>query len=296
MSGVREILQDRELFHVGENDTVASVVRRMAEIHVGAILVLDGEQLQAGLTSKVLLVWLSSSSQGLSIQVVLMVAREGVRAQTAPDAAGVTKTISCGVLTAHRLAATGLWQSIVAEEDAVLESFGSGSAAVSNRLAATTVTAHFSSVTNQLENAVAEGAVVFAQTAPGKSLHTTGDRAVYTTAPEEQVELTGHPWAQTDRLTILDADRLKYDLKSGAVDASGQYHLVFPKRMAANAPAMSTRCITRPPSRKPSGLASFGSAISEYSDADARTGRPASGAGSGLGADVMDGSPPMWAV
>jgi len=35
MSGVRDILQDRELFHVGENDTVASVVRRMAEIRVG---------------------------------------------------------------------------------------------------------------------------------------------------------------------------------------------------------------------------------------------------------------------
>jgi CBS domain-containing protein len=46
MSGVRDILQDRELFHVGENDTVASVVRRMAEIRVGAILVLEGEQLR----------------------------------------------------------------------------------------------------------------------------------------------------------------------------------------------------------------------------------------------------------
>jgi CBS domain-containing protein len=46
MSGVRDILQDRELCHVGENDTVASVVRRMAEIRVGAILVLEGEQLR----------------------------------------------------------------------------------------------------------------------------------------------------------------------------------------------------------------------------------------------------------
>ena len=46
MSGVRDILQDRELFHVGEHDTVASVVRRMAEIRVGAILVLEGEQLR----------------------------------------------------------------------------------------------------------------------------------------------------------------------------------------------------------------------------------------------------------
>ena len=46
MSGVRDILQDRKLFHVGENDTVASVVRRMAEIRVGAIVVLEGEQLR----------------------------------------------------------------------------------------------------------------------------------------------------------------------------------------------------------------------------------------------------------
>jgi CBS domain-containing protein len=46
MSGVRDILQNRELCHVAENDTVASVVRHMAEIHVGAILVLEGEQLR----------------------------------------------------------------------------------------------------------------------------------------------------------------------------------------------------------------------------------------------------------
>jgi CBS domain-containing protein len=46
MSGVKDILQNRELFHVTEYDTVASVVRRMAEIHVGAILVLEGEQLR----------------------------------------------------------------------------------------------------------------------------------------------------------------------------------------------------------------------------------------------------------
>ncbi len=46
MSAVRDIVQNRELFHVGENDTVASVVRRMAERRVGAILVLEGEQLR----------------------------------------------------------------------------------------------------------------------------------------------------------------------------------------------------------------------------------------------------------
>jgi CBS domain-containing protein len=46
MSGVRDILQNRELFHVEENDTVASVVRRMAAMCVGAVPVLEGEQLR----------------------------------------------------------------------------------------------------------------------------------------------------------------------------------------------------------------------------------------------------------
>src|ERR1019366_5120346 len=165
------------------------------------------------LTADVLLVYQLAGSQAFSNQVVLVVARGDVRAERAPDAAGVTKTIACGLLTAHRSPATGFWQTIVAEEDAVLESFGSGSAAVSNRVTAATVTAHYSAVTNQLENAVAEGAVAFAQTAPGKHIHATGGRAVYAVAPVEQVELTGHPWAQTDRQTVLDADRLNYGVK-----------------------------------------------------------------------------------
>lgn len=46
MSRVRDILHDRELFHVDENDTVAGVARRMVELRVGAILVLTGEQLR----------------------------------------------------------------------------------------------------------------------------------------------------------------------------------------------------------------------------------------------------------
>jgi CBS domain-containing protein len=46
MSRVRDIVHKRELFHVEENDTVAGVARRMAELQVGAILVLNGEQLR----------------------------------------------------------------------------------------------------------------------------------------------------------------------------------------------------------------------------------------------------------
>jgi CBS domain-containing protein len=46
MARVQDIVHDRELFHVGERETVADVARRMAELHVGAILVLEGEQLR----------------------------------------------------------------------------------------------------------------------------------------------------------------------------------------------------------------------------------------------------------
>ncbi len=46
MSTVRDIVHDRNLFQVGEFDTVAQVARQMAELHVGAILVLNGDSLR----------------------------------------------------------------------------------------------------------------------------------------------------------------------------------------------------------------------------------------------------------
>src|SRR5579872_4438953 len=46
MSLVRDIVYDRDLFHVEEGLSVAEVVRRMAELHVGAIVVLNGERLR----------------------------------------------------------------------------------------------------------------------------------------------------------------------------------------------------------------------------------------------------------
>ena len=193
----------------------------------------DGQTIQDTLTAKTLLVYQLAGSAESSNQVVLLVARENIRVQSAPDAGGFIKSISCGVLTARRSPATGFWQTIVAEDDAVLESSGSGSNAVSKKITADTVTAHFSAVTNQLESAVAEGRVVFVQTAPGQNIHATGEHAVYAVAPVEQVELTGHPWAETDKGSISGADRLKYELKSGAEDAFGLYHIT-PKRRAAN--------------------------------------------------------------
>jgi CBS domain-containing protein len=46
MSSVRDIVDNRDLYQVGELETVAEVARRMAELHVGAILVLSGESLR----------------------------------------------------------------------------------------------------------------------------------------------------------------------------------------------------------------------------------------------------------
>lgn len=46
MSRVRDILLNREFFHVEEHETVARVARYMGEIHVGAILVMNGEELR----------------------------------------------------------------------------------------------------------------------------------------------------------------------------------------------------------------------------------------------------------
>jgi signal-transduction protein with cAMP-binding, CBS, and nucleotidyltransferase domain len=47
MSLVRDILQQRNsLFHVEEGDSVAAVVRRMAELNLGAIMVMGGGELR----------------------------------------------------------------------------------------------------------------------------------------------------------------------------------------------------------------------------------------------------------
>jgi CBS domain-containing protein len=46
MARVRDLVLDRVLFHVEENETVAAVARKMADVHVGAIVVLAGGQLR----------------------------------------------------------------------------------------------------------------------------------------------------------------------------------------------------------------------------------------------------------
>ncbi len=46
MSLVRDILQDRDLFYVEEDDSVAAVARRMEELGVGAIVVMGSGELR----------------------------------------------------------------------------------------------------------------------------------------------------------------------------------------------------------------------------------------------------------
>ena len=46
MSRVRDVVHQRELFSVEEHQSVAEVARTMAEFHVGAILVLKGDELR----------------------------------------------------------------------------------------------------------------------------------------------------------------------------------------------------------------------------------------------------------
>ena len=56
MSQVKEIIQDRELFAVQEGQCVAEVARRMAELKVGAILVLRQGELRGVFSERDLMV------------------------------------------------------------------------------------------------------------------------------------------------------------------------------------------------------------------------------------------------
>jgi lipopolysaccharide export system protein LptA len=193
--------------------------------------VLQDGQLQDSLTSQVLLVYLDSSNK-----VETAVARGNVRAETAADAQGVKKTISCGALTAHFSPLTTQLRSVMAEENVVMELSGSSPAAPDDKLTAAIVTAYFSPVTNQVENAVASGDVVFDQTKGAQKIHATGARAVYDLAPVEQFVLTGRPFAQKDKIQITRAERLIWDMKSGGLNAFGPYHIVSSRNTNPPAP------------------------------------------------------------
>jgi CBS domain-containing protein len=85
MSLVRDIVCDRELFHVEEGHSVADVARRMAELHVGAIVVLSGERLRGVF-----------SERDLMKRVVLE--------RRDPETTPVEKVMSTAVVTVDELA------------------------------------------------------------------------------------------------------------------------------------------------------------------------------------------------
>jgi lipopolysaccharide export system protein LptA len=113
----------------------------------------------------------------------------------------------------------------MAEKDVDIELGGPDPGLVADKLNAAIVTAYFSATTNQVENAVASGDVVFNQMKNGKKVHATGDRAVYELAPVERFILSGHPEATEERHLISGADRLVWEVKGGGINAYGFYHI-----------------------------------------------------------------------
>ena len=85
MSRVRNIIDDRKLFSVDEQDTVATVLHRMTDLHVGAILVLRGEDLRGVF-----------SERDLLTRVVL--------ARLDPDSTPVSQVMSTDLVTIDELA------------------------------------------------------------------------------------------------------------------------------------------------------------------------------------------------
>ncbi|MGA2175333.1 MAG: hypothetical protein ABSH38_10165 [Verrucomicrobiota bacterium] len=196
--------------------------------HVVARL-LEGDTLRDTLACDLLVVTLESN------QVVEAVARGHVRGQTAPNFAGVIKTISCAVLTAHRSPATGLLKDLAAETNVVLAAFGTGPKAATNQLTAAVATAQFSPVTNRMEQAVAERDVVLDQWQAARLMHATGDRAVYA-ATNDRVTLTGTPVARTESYIISNSDCLIWQSKTNRFQAVGRYNII-PIKAKTNQPS-----------------------------------------------------------
>jgi lipopolysaccharide export system protein LptA len=160
-----------------------------------------------------------------------------VHGETAPDAAGVFKTITCEQLNTYRSVKTGLMQSVDAHTNVVIEEKGTSPGAPCNKLTADTVTAQFSAVTNQIEKAVAGPNVVLDQLKGGRNTHATSEQAVYTAGANDEVKLTGTPLAHTDSYNITDSDFMIWKPKANVFQAFGLYKIV-PIKPAAGAKSL----------------------------------------------------------
>jgi lipopolysaccharide export system protein LptA len=158
-------------------------------------------------------------------QVESAFACDNVHGETAPDASGLIKTITCERLNAWRSIQTGLMKTIVAHTNVVIEEKGTSPGAPFNKLTADTVTAQFSAVTNQIEQAVAGPNVILDQLKGGHKIHATGRRAVYAAGINDQVTLTGTPVAWRDNYMITGSDPLIWWPKSNSFQAFGLYKM-----------------------------------------------------------------------
>ncbi len=149
-----------------------------------------------------------------------------VHGETAPDTAGMIKTIACEQLNAYLSSMTGWLKTIDAYTNVVIEEKGTGLGATGNKLSADTVTAKFSAVTNQIEQAVAERNVVLDQVKAGRITHATSEHAVYAAGTNDQVKLTGTPLAHTDSYLITNSDYMVWQPKANTFQAVGLYKIV----------------------------------------------------------------------
>jgi lipopolysaccharide export system protein LptA len=172
----------------------------------------------------------------VSNEVKTAVARGHVQGETAPDKFGRIKTLACVTLTYHRSPATKLTTDILAENQVVLQQFGTNAAEPRDKLTAETATAYFSAVTNQLERAVAERNVTIDQVKTNQAIHATGQRAVYTVAADE-VKLTGAPVARNDQYVISNSDYMIWQPKTNRFRAFGPYFVSSSKPKPAKHPA-----------------------------------------------------------
>jgi len=179
----------------------------------------DNDRLQDKLDCTLLMLDLTNN------KVERAFASGNVHGETAPDKAGVIKTINCEQLIASLSVTTGFLKTIDAYTNVVIEEKGKGPGAPRNKLAADTVSAQFSAVTNQIERAVAERHVVLDQIKAGQTTHATARHGLYTAA-DDQVILTGTPLAHSESYQITDADFMIWQPKSNKFQASGMYKII----------------------------------------------------------------------
>jgi lipopolysaccharide export system protein LptA len=161
---------------------------------------------------------------GASNQVVSAVAEGNVYAEKAARKQAM-QILHCDLLTVNRNPATGNVRDVDASGHCKFEEKTDAPKAEMRTLTATNFHAEFSPVTNKVERFVAEGGIVGMQTTAMRTNKVDGAKLVYTFAPIQKIEVTGHPKAQTDRAIISNADLFTWLVQSNTFRATGRYKI-----------------------------------------------------------------------